>query len=715
VIWLTIQTMIRIGWAVITGMFTIQLAILRAVWSVGWAIILGILRVAWAAIVALAKISWNILVGVISVGLNLLTGRWGAAWAALLTATRNVWNAILGVVRAIWSAIGGVTTATVNSMKAVVSAGWGAIRNTTMTIGTAIQNWVAGLWGRILAGARSAWNAIVNTIANVWGRVREAVRGPVVFVVGIINRLINGINGLITKIGIAKISPIAGFAEGGRVPGGWGGGDRMPIMAEPGEWVLTKRQARGIGYNRLRNLPRYQTGGEVGHPADHIPPSMRLPSLRDLGAGFARITHIDDLWRAGKDLVDDFTGMLTWAASQAFAKLTEPIKKMVAPWATDPQVFPKQWLGKTVVQIIDKAVEFIAGKSMDACGSFAGGNVGGIVGRALQFNGRPYRWGGPANPSQGFDCSSFVSYIAGTSGLPLPGGFRVPSSAHGPVTTDYLRWGGMTSVPLGRAGPGSVAVSPSHIGFIIGPNGSGFAARSTATGIGPQNFARGYTYRIWNGSNASPNGGGGGVTGVCDVMSGPGQGGPENVRRAITQAAGMLGMPWAINAFMAQAKTESNFNARAINNWDSNARAGTPSKGVLQVIDPTFRAYCGPFCSRGIWDILANVYAAMNYAKSRYGARLLSVIGHGHGYAGGGVIGEPVFGLGLRSGTPYSFAERGPELVSPLSGPGPRVNGLGAGRGGTTIHVYPSPGMDERALAAAVSRELAWAAAGGRA
>jgi hypothetical protein len=337
-------------------------------------------------------------------------------------------------------------------------------------------------------------------------------------------------------------------------------------------------------------------------------------------------------------------------------------------------------------------------------------DAGGVVAHAMTFNGKPYRWGGPANPAQGFDCSSFVSYIAGMAGLPLPGGFRVPSSAHGPVTTDYLHWSGMTSVPLSSASPGDVAVNPQHIGFIIGPGGSGFAARSTATGIGPQNFASGYTYRKWNGAGAPAEGGG-----ICDTGAGQTNyngSAPGWAVDILTRVTSMLGIPHTRDAWLSQARTESNFNQRAVNNWDINARNGVPSQGWLQVIPPTFAAYCGPFCSLGILNPLANAYAAVNYGKSRYGARLLSVIGRGHGYAAGGVVGEPVVGIGLRSGSPYSFGERGPEYVSPLTGPDAgRVNA--AARGGTTINVYPSAGMDERELAAAVSRELAWAEAGG--
>src|SRR5699024_12451639 len=44
-------------------------------------------------------------------------------------------------------------------------------------------------------------------------------------------------------------------------------------------------------------------------------------------------------------------------------------------------------------------------------------------------------------------------------------------------------------------------------------------------------------------------------------------------------------------SMMRRMNQESGGNPRAINNWDSNARRGTPSKGLMQVIGPTFRAY----------------------------------------------------------------------------------------------------------------------------
>lgn len=57
---------------------------------------------------------------------------------------------------------------------------------------------------------------------------------------------------------------------------------------------------------------------------------------------------------------------------------------------------------------------------------------------------------------------------------------------------------------------------------------------------------------------------------------------------------------------------ESSGNPGAINDWDSNAAAGIPSKGLMQTIDPTFQSYKDPGFD-DIWDPEANIRASMNY------------------------------------------------------------------------------------------------------
>lgn len=64
---------------------------------------------------------------------------------------------------------------------------------------------------------------------------------------------------------------------------------------------------------------------------------------------------------------------------------------------------------------------------------------------------------------------------------------------------------------------------------------------------------------------------------------------------------------------------ESSGNPSAINNWDSNARAGIPSKGLMQTIDPTFGAHHLPGFD-DIFDPVDNIIAGVRYTLSRYGS-----------------------------------------------------------------------------------------------
>ncbi|MBR7831424.1 transglycosylase SLT domain-containing protein [Actinospica sp. MGRD01-02] len=64
---------------------------------------------------------------------------------------------------------------------------------------------------------------------------------------------------------------------------------------------------------------------------------------------------------------------------------------------------------------------------------------------------------------------------------------------------------------------------------------------------------------------------------------------------------------------------ESSGNPNAINNWDSNAKAGDPSRGLMQVIGTTFDEYKLPGHS-DIYNPVDNIIAGVRYALSRYGS-----------------------------------------------------------------------------------------------
>ncbi|MBM5967828.1 peptidoglycan DD-metalloendopeptidase family protein [Staphylococcus epidermidis] len=141
--------------------------------------------------------------------------------------------------------------------------------------------------------------------------------------------------------------------------------------------------------------------------------------------------------------------------------------------------------------------------------------------------------------------------------------------------------------------------------------------------------------------------------------------GSANARRAIQRAQSILGgrykSSYITEQMMRVAKRESNFQAGAVNNWDSNARAGIPSKGMFQMIEPSFRAYAKP----GHGNILNptdEAISAMRYIVGKW----VPIMGSWRSafkragdfaYATGGVINT--------SGM-YQLAEGGyPEIVIP--------------------------------------------------
>jgi soluble lytic murein transglycosylase-like protein len=73
---------------------------------------------------------------------------------------------------------------------------------------------------------------------------------------------------------------------------------------------------------------------------------------------------------------------------------------------------------------------------------------------------------------------------------------------------------------------------------------------------------------------------------------------------------------------------ESGGNPRAINNWDSNARRGTPSQGLMQTIPTTYKHYVHPeLKDRPITDPVANITAGIRYMIDNYGMKTLQAGG----------------------------------------------------------------------------------------
>lgn len=99
--------------------------------------------------------------------------------------------------------------------------------------------------------------------------------------------------------------------------------------------------------------------------------------------------------------------------------------------------------------------------------------------------------------------------------------------------------------------------------------------------------------------------------------------------------------PNQVNAMLAQIQSESGGNPSILQQVQDVNSGGNEAQGLLQVIPGTFAAYRDPSLPNDRTDPLANMVAALNYYKARYGNDLTTEWGHGHGYANGGWVNGP--------------------------------------------------------------------------
>ncbi|MGH3435014.1 MAG: transglycosylase SLT domain-containing protein [Sciscionella sp.] len=178
----------------------------------------------------------------------------------------------------------------------------------------------------------------------------------------------------------------------------------------------------------------------------------------------------------------------------------------------------------------------------------------------------------------------------------------------------------------------------------ISHNGQGFA-KIPAPGEGSTSAQSTPVHSYGGGGDggggaASGGGGGGGAMGgvAPDVqVSG-------NVQQWIDKAKAILAQHGVhlsdadLKALKVIIQHESGGNPNAINLWDSNAKAGHPSQGLMQCIPTTFKAHALPGYDSNIKDPVSNIIAGVRYSIDRYGS-LSNVPGvrgvsSGSGYVG---------------------------------------------------------------------------------
>lgn len=145
---------------------------------------------------------------------------------------------------------------------------------------TAARDYLKRVFGKGGGGIRQIFSDAVSAIGKIFGRIRGALLAPIKSAIGVINTglIRGGINWILGKLGVPKDKqvpwiPTPKFAAGDRVRGanGWqrSGTDRIPAWLDHDEFVIKRRSARAIGYDKLRYMndtgmiPGLAGGGRV--------------------------------------------------------------------------------------------------------------------------------------------------------------------------------------------------------------------------------------------------------------------------------------------------------------------------------------------------------------------------------------------------------------------------------------------------------------------
>jgi SLT domain-containing protein/cell wall-associated NlpC family hydrolase len=313
----------------------------------------------------------------------------------------------------------------------------------------------------------------------------------------------------------------------------------------------------------------------------------------------------------------------------------------------------------------------------------AGKTAAAVIKVAMKYLGVKYVWGG--STPKGFDCSGLIQYSFKQIGVSLPRTAAQQQKAGKPVKLGSERAGDLlfngnpahhvvmcigngriieaphtgSSVRVRAYRPGEFTNAVRILGAVgnVGDftNDNSDTAGSDSNRLSTMGFG-GDVGSYGSVEEVDAIAGGVSSIGAANVGSGvgAGQGSTQttdngnnaagalpsgSLKTWIKSALGILHQDTASNEryVNTMAMHESGGNPRAQNNWDSNAKAGHPSKGILQTIDSTFNAYSIKG-HKNIWNPVDNIIAGVRYADSRYGS-LANVPGiksmsNGGGYKG---------------------------------------------------------------------------------
>jgi SLT domain-containing protein len=511
---------------------------------------------------------------------------WNTLWQIVTDKSLASWTNL----KAKWDEYCNSSIVALNSFRDTVSQTWAALWDATLQKSADVWTAIAGKFGELRTSISGTMSAINEDVDTTWSKIVEIFRTPVTGVV----RIWNDVSG---AFGLTKIE---GFATGGPISGkGTGTSDDIPARLSNGEHVWTAAEVNAAG----------------GQQAVY---KMR-----------------QDVLRGGRKNV----GIGNVMNDQAFAGGGE-----VRPASLDPTIAMAREKG-------DGRAYVYGGSGPDGfdCSGYMSAIFNSLTGRPL--------WGRSFSTESDFDALGFAKGLGAGFSVGIMRGGGGPNS-HMAGTLDGVNvesGGGHNSTRYGGPAAGAdhsqfpikYFLPIMNGNFVSGGGGGGFggpspeqiakhkAAVEGIKAIIEQTFAQRAGLGITSQAGDLPSFGtqrvGDGAIAKLDTAlasASAAMGGtiPEGERRRIIEeamAATNTPPPSTHDAWLAGMNTlitrESNWNAGARNDTDSNAAMGQNSVGLAQVIPSTFEANKAPGLNN-IYGPVDNVAASINYIKRTYGS-----------------------------------------------------------------------------------------------
>ncbi|HEJ7566912.1 TPA: phage tail tape measure protein [Staphylococcus aureus] len=645
-IWPAVKALIVSTWENIKGVIQGALNIILGLIKFFSSLFTGDWRGVWDAIVMILKgvvqLIWNLIqlwfvgkiLGVVRYFGGLLKGLIAGIWdviksifskslSAIWNATKSIFGFLFNSVKSIftnmknwlsntWSSIRTNTIGKAQSLFSGVKSKFTNLWNATKEIFSNLRNWMSNIWNSIkdntVGIASRLWSKVRGIFTNmrdglqsIISKIKSHIGGMVDAIKKGLNKLIDGLNWVGGKLGMDKIPKLHTGTEHTHtttrlVKNGKIARDTFATVGDKG---------RGNGPNGFRNeMIEFPNGKRVLTPntdtTAYLPKGSKVyngaQTYSMLNGTLPRFS-IGTMWKDIKS-----------GASSAFN------------WTKDQIGKGTKWLGDKVGDVMDfidnpgKLLNYVLQAfGVDFSSLTKGMGIAGDITKAAwsKIKKSAIKWLEDAFAESGdggvLDMNK-LRYLYGhtaaytrETGRPFHEGLDfdyiyepVPSTINGRAQVMPFHNGGYGKwVKIVK---GALEVIYAYLSKYKVKTGQQVRVGQTVGISGNTGFSTGphlhYEMR-WNGRHRDPlpwlrkNNGGGKST--------PGGNGAANARRAIKAAQNILGgrykASWITNEMMRVASRESNYTANAVNNWDSNARAGIPSRGMFQMIDPSFRAY----------------------------------------------------------------------------------------------------------------------------